>query len=130
MRTDDFCAAPPLARGGAMVTIEAPEAGRGTARWALRARSLLRRRRGLVRRAVLLDRARPRGLIAWFADAEQADAAVAALGRGPGHGRVPTHLAQPHGYSNGVWRAEGNVMAHIPRFSRLTGEERATRRRR
>jgi len=30
--------------------------------------------------------------------------------------------AEADGYSNGVWRAEGNTMAHIERFTPLSGE--------
>lgn len=37
-------------------------------------------------------------------------------------GYIRVYGAEPQGYSNGVWRAEGNVMAHIPTFTPLTSE--------
>ncbi|GAA4083473.1 MULTISPECIES: DUF4188 domain-containing protein [Actinomadura] len=38
-------------------------------------------------------------------------------------GYIRIYNAEPHGYSNGVWRAEENVMAHIPEFTPLSHEE-------
>jgi hypothetical protein len=38
-------------------------------------------------------------------------------------GFIRLYAADPDGYSNGVWRAEANEMAHIPTFSPLTTEQ-------
>jgi hypothetical protein len=38
-------------------------------------------------------------------------------------GYIRLYNAEPSGYSNGVWRAEGNQMAHIPTFTPLSSEE-------
>jgi hypothetical protein len=38
-------------------------------------------------------------------------------------GYIRLYSAEPDGYSNGVWRAEGNTMSHIPAFTPLAGEE-------
>jgi hypothetical protein len=38
-------------------------------------------------------------------------------------GYIRLYKAEPSGYSNGVWRAEGNQMAHIPTFTPLSSEE-------
>ncbi|MEW2353322.1 DUF4188 domain-containing protein [Spirillospora sp. NPDC029432] len=39
-------------------------------------------------------------------------------------GYIRLYNAEPEGYSNGVWRAEGDVMAHIPEFTALSREEK------
>ena len=39
-------------------------------------------------------------------------------------GWIRLYAADPSGYSNGVWRAEQQVMRHIPRFTALAGEQR------
>ena len=31
--------------------------------------------------------------------------------------------AEPDGYTNGIWRAEGNVMAHIETYSPIRGDQ-------
>jgi hypothetical protein len=38
-------------------------------------------------------------------------------------GYIRLYHAEPGGYSNGVWRAEANTMAHIPTFTPLASEE-------
>ncbi len=38
-------------------------------------------------------------------------------------GYIRLYGAEPSGYSNGVWRAEAAVMAHIPTFTPLGGEK-------
>jgi hypothetical protein len=38
-------------------------------------------------------------------------------------GFIRLYSAEPQGYSNGVWRAEGDEMAHIPNFTPLSTEE-------
>ena len=37
-------------------------------------------------------------------------------------GYIRLYAAEPDGYSNGVWRAEGPMMAHIPTFTPLARE--------
>ncbi|MEU6998020.1 DUF4188 domain-containing protein [Nonomuraea sp. NPDC046570] len=37
-------------------------------------------------------------------------------------GYIRIYTAEPAGYSNGLWRAEGGEMAHIPTFTPLSGE--------
>ncbi|MFG2046606.1 DUF4188 domain-containing protein [Micromonospora sp. NPDC048935] len=37
-------------------------------------------------------------------------------------GYIRLYNAEPEGYSNGVWRAEGDGMAHIPTFTPLSRE--------
>ena len=37
-------------------------------------------------------------------------------------GWIRVYEASPHGYSNGVWRAEGDVMATIEHFTPVRGE--------
>jgi hypothetical protein len=38
-------------------------------------------------------------------------------------GYIRLYNAEPQGYTNGVWRAEGNTMAHIPTFTPLSTED-------
>jgi hypothetical protein len=38
-------------------------------------------------------------------------------------GYIRLYNAEPQGYSNGVWRAEGATMAHIPTFTPLSTED-------
>jgi hypothetical protein len=38
-------------------------------------------------------------------------------------GYIRLYDAESAGYTNGVWRAEGNIMSHIPAFTPLAGEE-------
>lgn len=132
MRTRDFSAAPPLARAGAMITVVPPGGGYGEAaspRWLHQVRGCVRRAPGLVRREWLQRPGIPRGVracgvVAFFDEAAHAEQALAALHEAGIAFQVQVHLAHPKGYSNGVWRAEGNEMAHIERFSRLEGETR------
>ena len=46
----------------------------------------------------------------------------------PGNARggfIRLYQARAQGYSSGVWRAEGNIMRAIDRFTRLPGESEA-----
>ncbi len=119
MRTRDFSAAPPLARAKVMITVE-PRDGRSTPRWRRRAVEAVQGD-GLVRREWLRAGVRRVGVIAWYADQAAAQAAIRRVQVGPG-GLVQVHDAEPDGYSNGVWRAEDGVMAHIERFSPIGAE--------
>jgi hypothetical protein len=38
-------------------------------------------------------------------------------------GYIRLYAAEPAGYSNGVWRAEGDELAHVSHFTRLSHEE-------
>lgn len=120
MRTRDFSAAPPLARAQVMLTVE-PRDGSSTPRWRRRAVAAVEGD-GLVRREWLRAGVRRVGVIAWYADQAAAQAAIRRVQGGPG-GLVQVHDADPDGYSNGVWRAEDGVMAHIERFSPVGAEE-------
>ncbi|MFX0539856.1 hypothetical protein ACQBAT_14540 [Ornithinimicrobium sp. Y1847] len=127
MRTRDFSSAPPLARAAAMLTVVPPGGGYAVAaspRWLLRVRGRLRSSPGVVRLEWLRPGPRPAGLVAFFEDAASAERAMAAVMAKAADSEVHLHVAHPKGYSNGVWRAEGNQMAHIERFSRLEGETR------
>ena len=37
-------------------------------------------------------------------------------------GYIRLWVAEPDGYTNGIWRAEGNVMAHIETYSPIRGD--------
>lgn len=130
MRTRDFSAAPPLARAAAMLTLVPPGGGYAAAaspRWLLRVRRRVGGVPGLVRREWLRPGPRPAGLVAFFEEVAQAEAALAAVDAAGIAVQAQLHEAHPKGYSNGVWRAEGNEMDHIERFSRLEGETRPPR---
>ena len=125
----DFSLAPPQGRAGAMIVVErrfdrAPDARRArSARAALAAhladspgflwQKSYRRSPGIL------------GVASYFVDRDQLDHALVT---------APTHLepwlrldgehptgrileAEPHGYTNGVWRAEDGRMGHIERFT-------------
>ncbi|QGQ20727.1 hypothetical protein GC089_17955 [Cellulomonas sp. JZ18] len=121
MRTRDFSRAPRQARAEALVVLERTGAG---AAWARRARRAVRAADGYVWSAGLrardADGRRVRGLVVCVAT--PADAHALAGSSAPGHERARTFVADAEGYSNGVWRAEGDVMAHIERFTALTSE--------
>ncbi|MBK8730995.1 MAG: DUF4188 domain-containing protein [Tetrasphaera sp.] len=38
-------------------------------------------------------------------------------------GYIRLWVAEPDGYTNGIWRAEGNVMAHIETYSPIRGDQ-------
>ena len=116
MRTRDFSLAPVQARAEALVVLERAGTGPG---WARRTRSAARAAEG-YRWSTAVRAAGVRGRIVCFATAT--DAASFAATADVQHERCRTFLAEPDGYSNGVWRAEGDVMAHIERFSALTSE--------
>ena len=143
MRTTDFSKAPAQARAGAIAIIEhargaGESSGRSVARSARAAMGFVWlksfRRRGC-------GGARMFGAIVCFARASDATAFVASLNtaagsrsatnsslpdpRPPVDGgwRARVLNAEPSGYSNGVWRAEANVMAHIEHFTPTSVEE-------
>ena len=103
MRTADFSRAPRLARAEALVVTDAARSLRAHDGFVFE-----RRWRGHGKR----------GTIAWFGTPEQALAAASVLDGGFAH----VYVAHEHGYSNGVWRAEGGSMEHEERFAPLTKE--------
>lgn len=139
MRTDDFSRAPRLAQAGAMFT--------GATRYnGIRAwltlwatwRKLVRRMRqqpGYCWHTVYWERPFTLGTIAYFETRED----LLEIARSPEHrrlmrwitdgtrnatgGYIRLFYADPHGYSNGIWRAEGNVMGHIETYSPLPGDD-------
>ncbi|MCU1476082.1 MAG: hypothetical protein JWQ64_775 [Subtercola sp.] len=132
MRTTDFSKAPKQARGEALVIVETVPANvpsstrwfaaRASARSSTRAAAV---RRLVMRRAIVEPEyvwhktyRRPngvRGVIVFFGQRRAAEEFRATLDRASV--RVRLLVAEPSGYSNGVWRAEGNVMAHIEHFT-------------
>ena len=121
MRSRDFSRAPVQARAEALVVLERPG---GDLAWARRARRAVRAADGHVWstgvQARDADGRGVRGLVACFTTPAQADAFTA--GADPARDRTRTFRAAPDGYTNGVWRAEGDVMAHVERFSPLSAE--------
>ncbi|MDF2444141.1 MAG: hypothetical protein JWR01_2344, partial [Subtercola sp.] len=129
MRTTDFSRAPKQGRAEAMVIVETAReprvpAGATVAISAIAASpaeiaTALRRAPGHIWSKRFRRRGISTGVVACFATPGDAHAATDALRRTvPEAATSMTVLhADPHGYSNGVWRAEGNVMAHIPTFT-------------
>lgn len=121
MRTRDFSRAPVQARAGALVVLERTGADGA---WVRRARRAARAADGYVWSAGVRARDAAgtvaRGLVVCVA--APAHAAALAGSSAPGHERARVFVAEPEGYSNGVWRAEGDVMAHVERFTALTSE--------
>ncbi|WP_309135196.1 hypothetical protein [Cellulomonas sp.] len=121
MRTRDFSRAPAEARAAALVVLERTGAG---PRWTRGARRAVRAADGYVWSAGVRARdaagSTVRGLVVCVAT--PAHAAALAGSSAPGHERARTFVAEAEGYSNGGWRAEGDVMAHVERFTPLTSE--------
>jgi hypothetical protein len=119
MRTTDFSKAPRLARAEAMVVVETGGSrdARQEARAAAKAHagfcwSTTFRAKDPHGRVVL-------GVIAYFSSGAEAEDFAATSTPGQ---RTRLFHAERQGYSNGVWRAEGNVMAHIERFTPVSLE--------
>ncbi|GAB95555.1 hypothetical protein BJY21_001093 [Kineosphaera limosa] len=152
MRTTDFSAAPRLAQAEAMLA-----GGQRYASVRMLASALPRWRRliGDLRRApgycahrLYVERPRTVGLLAWFDTTEElqhalqgsehewfthnsvGSAAAGAASRGVTERFMRIFAADPHGYSNGVWRAEDQRMAHEERFTPLSTERQAPKVRR
>jgi hypothetical protein len=120
MRTVDFSRAPRQARAGAMAVVERRRGPGGSPDPVARA---ARRAPGFVWLA-RIRRRHSHGVIACFSTDEEAEAFAATLD-GAWSRRVLT--AEASGYSNGAWRAEGDVMQHIERFTATTAERDAHR---
>lgn len=142
MRTTDFSRAPKQARAEAMLVAEAGAAPGQTDRGG-QARHARRDATAWVRRAVRTVRAdssvlwatpyqvdrsgRAQGVIVYLAtsaDAHRVGRTLAVDVAAPGPAAVRTRvlLAEESGYTNGVWRAEDQTMAHIERFTPVTRE--------
>lgn len=126
MRTRDFSRTPPLGRAEALVVTDRVRTA-GAAPGLVRQRRFRERVTGPTAagsgpgRGARLRGVRRRGVLAFFvteADARRFAAGLA--GRGFAH----VYVAEPEGYSNGVWRAEDRRMAHVERFTPLSGEAR------
>jgi hypothetical protein len=141
MRTTDFSAAPPQARGEAMfigaTRYSGPRSLISLARpWLAMVRTM-KRMDGYRWHKVYRQGPFTLGTIAVFADRD----ALLRFARSKAHrdlmcwmtdhgdkngtaGFIRLFDAQPGGYSNGAWRAEDDTMAHIEEFTPI-GDERA-----
>lgn len=138
MRTDDFSMAPAQARAGAMFIGATRYSGplailRLCPQWIRMVRDL-KRMSGYRWHTIYWEFPFTLGTIAFFADRD----AMLRFARSRHHrrlmqwvtegtrnataGYIRLYTAEPGGYSNGMWRAEGNEMAHIPTFTPLSAE--------
>jgi len=141
MRTSDFSAAPRLAQAGAMFTGATRYTGLRswvTLSWTWR--KLVRRMRqmdGYCWHKVYWERPFTLGTLAYFETRED----LLTIARSPEHralmrwitdgtrnatgGYIRLYSVEEQGYTNGVWRAEAEVMRHIEHFTPLPGESAA-----
>lgn len=139
MRTTDFSLAPPQARADAMFIGATRYTGplaiwRLSRTWFKLVRDM-KRMDGYRWHKVWWEAPFTLGTIAFFADRD----AMLAFARSRHHrelmcwvtdtgtkhatgGWIRLFTAEESGYSNGVWRAEGNVMRHVDAFTPLTHE--------
>jgi hypothetical protein len=114
MRSTDFSKAPPQGRAQAMLVVDSETADAGWARVLLRTA-----RRDPAR---LWDHgyrvAGHRGMLIGFTNRDSMLAFAATVT----DARTRGYRAESSGYSNGVWRAEGPTMTHIPTFTPVTRE--------
>jgi len=139
MRTNDFSKAPPQGQATAMFVGATRYRGPLSIlmlsfTW-YRMLAVLRRMRGYCWHKVYWEFPFTLGTLAFFTDRD----AMLRFARSRYHrklmiwvtdgtrhatgGYIRLYIAEPGGYSNGVWRAEANMMAHIPTFTPLAGEE-------
>lgn len=140
MRTRDFSAAPIQAQATAMfigaTRYRGPRALVHLARvWFPMVRNM-RRADGYCWHRVWWEPPLTLGTIAFFRDRDS----LLAFARSQHHhglmrwvcdgtrnatgGWIRLYTADATGYSNGIWRAEQNIMRHIPRFTPMAGEQR------
>lgn len=137
MRTDDFSRAPRIAQAGAMFV--GGTRYTGPLAWARHARRYrvmigqMRRFRGYCGHRTYYQRPWTLGTVAWFETMDDL-MLFARTGmhrelmdwvvdrRNATGGWIRVYEASPHGYSNGVWRAEGDEMATIERFTPIRRE--------
>lgn len=139
MRTTDFSAAPPLAQATAMFVGATRYRGLRsiivlTKTW-FRMVSQMKRMEGYCWHRVYWQFPFTLGTIAYFRDRD----ALLRFARSKYHrqlmcwitdhgtrnatgGYIRLYNAEESGYSNGIWRAEGDPMAHIETFTPLTRE--------
>ena len=120
MRTRDFSRAPAQANAESMVLWEV----RGFSAWRA-ALSAVRAAPGYRWHSSRVALPAVFVVAAFFATADDMRAfagTVPADATPRAGGFVTVFSAEADGYSNGVWRAEGNTMAHIERFTPLSGE--------
>ena len=140
MRTSDFSATPPVGQSTAMFVGATRYAGplsmiRLTRSW-FRMVKQMKRMSGYRWHTIYYQFPFTLGTIAFFSDRD----AMLKFARSKEHrdlmcwvtdhgtrnatgGYIRLFNAEPQGYSNGVWRAEGNAMAHIPTFTPLSTED-------
>jgi hypothetical protein len=138
MRTTDFTQAPPQARASAMFVgatrYRSPLSILAHGLMWLRLVRDMKRMRGYLWHKVYWQFPLTLGTIAFYTDRD----AMLVLARSRHHRRlmawvtdgtrnatggfIRLYRAEPGGYSNGIWRAEDNSMAHIPRFTPLSAE--------
>lgn len=139
MRTADFSAAPPVGQATAMFVGATRYRGvrsilHLTRTW-FRMVAQMKRMRGYCWHTVYYEFPFTLGTIAFFRDRD----ALLTFARSRHHrdlmcwvsdsgtknatgGYIRLYTAEPDGYSNGIWRAEGNTMGHIPTFTALSRE--------
>jgi hypothetical protein len=139
MRTTDFSAAPPVGQATAMFVGATRYRGPRsiltlTRTWYKMVRQM-RRMDGYRWHTVYYRFPFTLGTIAFFSDRD----ALLTFARSRHHrdlmcwvtdhgtknatgGYIRLYNAEPGGYSNGIWRAEGDGMAHIPTFTPLSRE--------
>jgi hypothetical protein len=139
MRTTDFSAAPPQAQASAMfigaTRYRGPWSIFSMTRMWFRLVRDMKRMRGYRWHKVYWEAPFTLGTIAFFSDRD----ALLAFARSRHHralmqwatagdrnatgGWIRLYTAEPGGYANGVWRAEGNVMRHIETFTPMSHED-------
>lgn len=138
MRTDDFSAAPDIARAGAMFV--GGTRYTSPAAWLRHARRYrvmvgeMTRMRGYRGHRTYWEPPFTLGTIAWF-DTMDDLMLFARTGthrelmdwvvdrRNATGGWIRVYTAEPSGYTNGVWRAEGDVMRNIDTFTPIGREK-------
>jgi hypothetical protein len=139
VRTRDFSATPPVGQATAMFVGATRYRGLRsivtlTRTWFRMVRDM-KRMRGYRWHKVYYEFPFTLGTLAFFSDRD----ALLAFARSRHHralmcwvtdsgtknatgGYIRLYTAEPDGYSNGIWRAEGNTMGHIPTFTPLRSE--------
>jgi len=132
VRTDDFSKAPRIGQAGAMFVggtrYTSPIAWLRHAGRYRKMISQMKRFRGYCGHRTYWQRPWTLGTVAWFESTEDL-MRFARSGvhrdlmawvvdpRNASGGWIRIYAASPHGYANGVWRAEGDVLEHIERFT-------------
>lgn len=143
MRTDDFSRAPAIGQAGAMVVGSTRITGSVAALGQLRRHRAmlaeLQRASGYRAHRAYWQPPSTLGMVAWFdtvddvarfartgahpALADWVDAGTLGESTRGEHDWVRVYQARESGYTNGVWRAEGNVMRNIETFTPVGREK-------